>query len=169
MVDIRILELGPGQFDLVRLLSAAGATVVSIDHDPAVVALGKKRGYNIIEADFRQFEWASFAGKFDGLVSRGSITPRWFGTPGPYGELIDGICSVLDPQGWGWITPFHTTLSQNPPAYAEMMLSAERQAFERNGFHGFDLPPAVARRYAIGLYPILYLKGELLHHFGDVD
>ena len=163
----RILELGPGQFDLVRLMASIGVEVVSIDHDPAVIALGKKRGYDVRQADFRTFEWSSLAGQFDMLVSRGSITPRWFKDPQPYGELIEGICSVLAPAGWGWMAPFHGSLDQDPSAYAEMMLSAERQAFEDNGFQGFDLPPKIAARYAVGLYPILYLKGIQLPNFGD--
>ena len=155
----KVLELGPGQYDLVRMVQAAGATVASMDYDPAVIALGKKRGYQVIHADFRQFGWGSLRGEFDGLLCRGSITPVWFRDAESLGKFVDEICSVLKPNGWGWLAPWNLTLSEAPPARARLMLDAEDQAFARNGFTGIDPEPEVVTRYSLGRCPQLYLKG----------
>ena len=155
----RVLELGPGQYDLARMVEAAGATMVSMDFDPAVIALGKKRGYNVILADFRSFDWSSLRGEFDGLLCRGSITPAWFHDAKSLGSFVDQICSALKPNGWGWLAPWNITLSQGSPARAQLMLDAEDRAFGRNGFSGIDPTPEVAARYALGQCPRLFLRG----------
>ena len=155
----RILELGPGQYDLARMVAAAGSTVISMDHDPAVIALGKKRGYEVILADFRSFDWGSLRGEFDGLMCRGSITPARFRDADLLGSFVDQICSALKPNGWGWLAPWNISLSQASPARAQSMLDAEDRAFGRNGFSGIDPPPEVAARYALGQCPRLFLRG----------
>src|SRR5436305_11985949 len=65
----RILDLGPGQYDFARLATAAGASVTAIDHDPAIVALGKKRGHEVILADVLDLDWRTLAQRFDGLFT----------------------------------------------------------------------------------------------------
>ena len=159
LAGCRVLELGPGQYDLVRMVEAAGASVVSMDHDPAVIALGRKRGYEVILSDFRTFDWSSLRGKFDGLLCRGSITPVWFRDAESLGRFVDEICSVLKPNGWGWLAPWNLTLSVAPPARARLMLDAEDVAFARNGFNGIDPAEDVTASYALGRCPRLYLKG----------
>jgi hypothetical protein len=139
----RVLELGPGQYDFSRLAAAAGATVFAIDHDPAVVALGRKRGHEAILADFLTFDWNSLRGEFDGLFARASIAPDRFSDPALLGELVDKICSVLKPGGWGWLAPWNR-FSNTTPAYVELLLAAQRSAFERHGFTTFELTPLMA-------------------------
>ena len=159
LAGTRVLELGPGQYDFARMVAAAGATVVSMDHDPAVIALGQKRGYNVILADFRQFDWNSLKGEFDGLFCRGSITPLWFRDPDPFAGFVGELCSVLKSDGWGWMVPWNAALSTAAPDYAQRMLDAEHHAFERNGFKGFELSRPTGIRYGVVKYPILFLRG----------
>ena len=146
------------------MVAAADATVVAMDHDPAVIALGKKRGYNVILADFRSFDWNSLRGEFDGLLSRNSIAPAWFRDAESLGSFVDQICSVLKPNGWGWIAPWNKPLSRASPDRAQMILDAEDQAFGRNGFAAINPSPKVAARYSIGLCPRLFLRGIDLSH-----
>jgi SAM-dependent methyltransferase len=162
LAGTKVLELGPGQYDLARMVEAAGATVVSMDHDPAVIALGEKRGYQVIRADFRRFDWSSLRGKFDGLTCRGSITPLWFRNVESLGRFVDEICSVLRRDGWGWLAPWNLRLSEAPPARARLMLEAEDGAFARNGFDAIDPTMEIAARYSLGRCPRLYLKGLAL-------
>jgi hypothetical protein len=143
----QILELGPGQYDLVRMLLASGATVVSLDHDPSVISLGRKRGYSTIFSDFRTFDWRSLEGRFDGVFCRASISPEWFDKPEAYGDLVDCICSVLKSDGRGWIAPWHGSFMKREASYVRRMLEAQREAFERNGFAMMELSPDKARRY----------------------
>lgn len=159
LAGCRVLELGPGQYDLARMVEGAGATMVSMDHDPAVIALGRKRGYNVIQADFRTFDWSSLRGQFDGLLSRGSITPLWARDNGGIGSFVNVICSALKPSGWGWIAPWNNALADFAPDRAQTLLKDERQAFGRNGFRAIDPVPQAIMRYGLGRLPILFLKG----------
>jgi len=153
----RILELGPGQGDFSRLAMAAGAQVLAIDHDAAVVALALKRGYEALHADVLKFDWRPYQGQFDGLFVRHSIAAQWFGEPGPLQEFIDTVCSVLKPEGWGWLLPWNRF--QREPDYIETMVMAQRRAFERNGFTTFELTPLTG--YSDGSYDRwdLFLRG----------
>jgi hypothetical protein len=141
LAEARILEIGPGKCGFTRLAAAAGAAMVTIDHDPAVVSLGRKRGYEAILADVLSFDWASFRGSFDGLFARHSIAAQWFRDPQPLQDFVDTICSVLKPDGWGWLVPWNRFRSE--PDDIELMVAAQRQAFERNGFTTFELTPLI--------------------------
>ncbi len=141
------------------MVEAAGASVVSMDHDPAVIALGRKRGYEVILADFRTFDWSSLRGKFDGLLCRGSITPVWFRDAELLGRFVDEICSVLKPNGWGWLAPWNLTLSVAPPARARLMLDAEDRPSLETGSTELTRQRTLAASYALGRCPRLYLKG----------
>jgi Methyltransferase domain len=142
----KVLELGPGQFDFARLVEAAGGRVVSVDSDPAVAALGRKRGYEVIEADYQEVDWSSLRGEFDGLFGRGSINVFNCGEPGAF---VDAICSVLKPEGWGWMAPSNGDPHDPTPAYIHRMLERQRQAFERHGFTSYEPAAALASRYQI--------------------
>ena len=145
LAGARVLELGPGQYDIARLVAAAGATIVTIDHDPAIVALGRKRGHEAILADFLTFDWNSLRAEFDGLFARSSTAPHWFSDTAPLEEFVDSICSVLKPDGWGWVLPWNRYID-TPSAHVDLMLAGQREAFERNGFTTVDLRPLIAAR-----------------------
>ena len=158
-VGTKVLELGPGQYDFARMVEAAGATVVSMDHDPAVIALGQKRGYSVILSNFRSFDWGSLEGQFDGLFCRGAINAFWYRDPKSLGGFIDNICSVLKPDGWGWLAPWnHVIPSDATLARVKLMLDAQRQAFESHGFISFGSPSEIAARYAFREHPIIFLR-----------
>jgi SAM-dependent methyltransferase len=140
----RILELGPGQFDFSRLAMAAGATITTMDYDPAVVALGRQRGYDIIEADFRTFDWSTIRGEFDGLFVCDAIAPHWFTEAAALQEFVDQVCLILRPRGWGWVLPWNRYVKRRR-AYVAHMLNAQREAFERNGFVSLELTRLYAR------------------------
>lgn len=150
----RVLELGPGQFDLVRTVAAAGATVVAMDHDPAVVALGKKRGYDVILADVTTFDWSSLRGEFDGLISRAAISPTWFRDNEASGAFVDAISSVLRPDGWGWILPWNSGIDSADLDRVLTILRAQREAFVRNGFR----PIIPGPRHGAGRRSVLYVR-----------
>jgi hypothetical protein len=138
----KILELGPGQCDFSRIAAAAGASIMIMDHDPAVVALGRKRGYEATVDDFLTFDWSSLSAAFDGLFARHSITVQRFSDPVPLEALLDGICSVIKPSGWGWMLPW-SRFRGTPPAQIDRMLAAQRRALERNGFRTVELTPLI--------------------------
>lgn len=154
----RILELGPGQCDFSRLAAERGARIAVMDHDPAVLELARKRGYDTINCDFLSFDWSSLRAQFDGLFARHSIAAQRFGDPLPLVAMVNEICAVPKPEGWGWITPwnrFRTT----EPQHAESLMTAQRQAFGQNGFAAFEVTGLVAGRDLIWDHWELFLKG----------
>jgi glycosyltransferase involved in cell wall biosynthesis len=136
----RIIELGPGHCNFARLATAAGATVVVMDHDPAVIALARKRDHTATLAEFLTFDWHSLRGQFDGLFARLATAPRWFAEPITLERFVDGVCSLLKPNGWAWVLP-DNQYSDTPRSHVDEMLSAQEQAYRRNGFVAFDLRP----------------------------
>lgn len=145
----KFLELGPGQYDFAQRMQSAGTTVVAIDLDPAVIALGRKRGYQVIHSDFRDVDWASLGGQFDGLFCRASINPFLFDSVEPLVDFVLNMCSVLKPNGWGWLAPFNSVINKKAlPSDVESRLDAQRLAFERCGFTSFEYPSMIAERYA---------------------
>ncbi|HEY1299350.1 MAG TPA: class I SAM-dependent methyltransferase [Stellaceae bacterium] len=138
-----VLELGPGQCDFSRFAAAAGASVTVMDHDPAVVALGRKRGYEAIIGDFLTFDWGTLRARFDGLFARNSISVQRFSDPASFEALIDGVCSVLKPSGWGWVVPWNR-FRGTPSAEIGRMLESQRKALERNGFRIVELTSLIA-------------------------
>jgi cyclopropane fatty-acyl-phospholipid synthase-like methyltransferase len=156
----KMLELGPGQFDFARMVEAAGGRVVSIDSDPAVAALGRKRGYDIIEADYRAIDWRPWRGTFDGLFARASINAFHFLEPEPLIAFVDAICSTLKPGGWGWLAPWNGDPTNPARPHVELMLETQRRTFERHGFTSHEPAPAVASHYQISQCEncILFMK-----------
>jgi hypothetical protein len=130
---------------------------VTIDHDPAVVALGHKRGHEAILADFLTLDWNSLRDEFDGLFVRHSIAAQRFDEPVSLAEFANRICSVLKPGGWGWVYPWNR-FRDKASAHVEPMLAAQRQAFERKGFAAFELTPLFAQAGGIRDRRDLFLR-----------
>jgi hypothetical protein len=138
----KVLELGPGQCDLLRMMQAAGATVVAMDNDPAIVALAKKRGYGAILGDCMNFDWKALRGTFDGLFAKAVFNPFWHKDPNAIEGFTDNVCSVLKPDGWGWVGPWCNPAPEKvdpTPEHAQLVLETQRQAFKRHGFNSFEL------------------------------
>lgn len=141
LVGERVLEIGPGHGDFSRLAAAAGAAMTIMDHDPAVVALAHRRGYEAILADCKSFDWNTMRGRFDGLFIRNSIAAQWFRDTASLEMLVDDICSALKPEGWGWARPWNRYGAATPRDQIETMFSVQRHAFVRNGFTAFEGAP----------------------------
>lgn len=61
----RLLDIGPGQYDFGVMARERGATVVGIDRDPAVLELGRHKGFDVIDADFRTADAGTLGGPYD--------------------------------------------------------------------------------------------------------
>lgn len=142
-----ILDLGPGQFDFADILRARGAEVHAVDNDPAVLELGRHRGYTVFEADLRRLAPADLPVKYDGIFCRGSINAFWFGTEADVRAHIQTLTSLLKETAWGWIAPWNGT--REPPENSGSLLAAQAEAFRSARFKGVDLPARVARRFGV--------------------
>jgi SAM-dependent methyltransferase len=93
----RVLDLGSGSGWYAPLLAEAGAEVVAVDHDRAMVARAAVRASQAVVADARRtpFEDASF----DGVLCSNLLEH----TPEP-GAVIAEIERVLRPWGWAYVS-----------------------------------------------------------------
>jgi len=86
----RILDLGCGDGVLTEKLVAAGATVIGVDADPAMVAAAVGKGLDTRVGDGR----LGFDGEFDAVFSNAAL--HWMGEPAP---VVAGVFRALKPGG----------------------------------------------------------------------
>ncbi|TFU06016.1 class I SAM-dependent methyltransferase [Polymorphobacter arshaanensis] len=86
-----ILDLGCGDGVLTQRLVEAGATVVGIDSDAAMIAAAREKGLDARLADGRQL---AFDGEFDAVFTNAAL--HWMGNPRP---VIAGVHRALKPGG----------------------------------------------------------------------
>lgn len=148
----RLLDIGPGQYDFGVVARERGATVVGIDRDPAVLELGRHKGFEIIDTDLREVTPGSLDDAYDGLFCKYSLNAFWFGAD--LRRLRDHINVFLDalrPHGWAWIAPWNGVpkkLNLND-AQLDAVLEAQIDAFRAAGFAFRDLSADDTRRYGV--------------------
>jgi SAM-dependent methyltransferase len=87
----RILDLGCGDGVLTQKLVEAGATVVGIDADPAMIAAALEKGIDARLGDARRM---AFAREFDAVFSNAAL--HWVGAPA---VVTAGVARALKPGG----------------------------------------------------------------------
>lgn len=148
----RLLDLGPGQYDFAEMARRLGSEVYNIDKDPAVLALGRHKGLHVVEGDIKRISREQFPGPMHGIFCKFSINAFWFGDADAELQAhIDEICSMLTPDGWGWIAPWNG-LPKNQELSdqrAADILSRQAEGFRRHGFDGVDLTEEQSRFYGV--------------------
>jgi SAM-dependent methyltransferase len=87
----RILDLGCGDGVLTEKLVAAGASVVGIDADPAMVAAAKEKG---LDARLGNARSLGFVSEFDAVFTNAAL--HWVGAPA---QVTAGVAKALKPGG----------------------------------------------------------------------
>ncbi len=87
----RILDVGCGDGVLTERLVAAGATVVGIDADPAMIAAAKEKGLDARLGNARQL---AFTSEFDAVFTNAAL--HWVGAPA---QVTAGVRKALKPGG----------------------------------------------------------------------
>jgi hypothetical protein len=148
----RVLDLGPGQFDLAVVLAERGAQTVGVDNDPAVLALGRHRGLQVVDANLKALHELRFDAPFDGVFCKLSLNAFWFhDEPDLHTRYIAALAALVSAQGWAWIAPWNGVprhLDPQAPAVAET-LAAQDRGFVAAGFRVFEVDEANSRRYGI--------------------
>lgn len=147
-----ILEFGPGRCEMLYLFKKAGANCFGIDTDPAVIELGRSRGYTMFEENFNVLTKKSLDGRrFDGLFGRGVLSAF------RYIDAKDSVrppqvCRfILKPKGWAWILPYNTAPRLNTKRsqwYFVEKMGLQIHTFKSKNFQHVDLTPRLRGRYA---------------------
>jgi len=147
----RLLDLGPGQFDFGELAKLRGAEVIAIERDPALVRLGKHKGFHTIEGDLKHQSSFDQAQRFDGLFCKFSINAYWAASVEAAVAYVHMITEGLAPDGWSWIAPWNGI--PNPERFSSDQAAALQQtqieAFQSLGFNYQELTDEESRYYGV--------------------
>lgn len=147
--DQAVLDIGPGQWDFLDIAKAGGATrTVGVDFDPAVCELGKVRGHESLQADFKD-GWPFKGQSFDGIFCRGSINVFWFSREPELKDFLEGITDSLKPGGWLWIAPWNKPADSQPEDVVAMIKTETTAWRERHGIE--SIVPADDEKRALGI------------------
>jgi hypothetical protein len=148
----RCLDLGPGQYDFGVLARERGAVVVGIDNDPAVIELGRHKGFDVIEGNLRALSVASFDEPFDGVFCKFSINCFWFAdNVDDLADFSERLAACVRPEGWLWIAPWNgvpKTCGLDRDGQRRI-LDRQRALFEGMGCKAVDLTRELAVRYGV--------------------
>jgi hypothetical protein len=146
-----VLDIGPGQYDLGEILRPRGALVEGVDNDPAVLELGRYKGYRVLEGNLRQLAQIDFGRCYDGLFCKLSLNVFWSRSPQAAQEDVGRLLALAQPDAWLWIAPWNGVpkdMDARAPEVAQM-LGAQRRAFQDAGCEVYELPEALTHRYGI--------------------
>ncbi len=147
----RYVDLGPGQFDLGEIVKQKGGTCLGVDFDPAVIELGRYKGFDVAELNMRQLPEHEFGEKFDGVFNKFSINAFWTPEDKEHTRMVEAVTGLAKPDGWGWIGPWNgvpKTANYSAPELAAI-LDKQKALFEAAGYATVDLTVAQSRRYGI--------------------
>lgn len=148
----RCLDLGPGQYDFGVLARERGAVVVGIDNDPAVVELGRHKGFDVVAGELELLAVTSFGTPFDGLFCKFSINGFWFGDDAAaLADFSRRLAACVRPDGWLWIAPWNGVRETSPLVRdaQRRILDRQRAGFEAMGCTAIDLSPEQTALYGV--------------------
>jgi Methyltransferase domain len=151
-VGRRCLDLGPGQYDFGVLARERGAAVVGIDNDPAVIELGRHKGFDVVKGNLRSLSVASFDAPFDGVFCKFSINCFWFGDDvDALADFSHRLAACVRPEGWLWVAPWNGVPKTSVLDGDEQrrILDRQQMLFEVMGCEALDLSPKLAARYGV--------------------
>lgn len=108
MANQNILDIGPGQCDMLDIFKEQGAKTYGVDFDPAVIELGSLRGHNMQHVRSIQAQWPYEVNMFDGIFCRGSLNYfRGVGSvPSREATFLETIFMSAKKDAWIWIAPW---------------------------------------------------------------
>lgn len=147
-----LLDLGPGQYDFGVLALERGARTVGIDNDPAVIELGRYKGFEAVYGRIQEMTPEAFGRAFDGLFCKFSINCFWYyDDPEAQDALVDRVVGLMKPDAWSWIAPWNGVPKKAELEQDEVdrVLARQIDRFRHHGFRAFDLSTELATRYGI--------------------
>ncbi|MCG8601800.1 MAG: class I SAM-dependent methyltransferase [Verrucomicrobiales bacterium] len=144
-----VIDLGPGQFDFCTIAEERGASnCTAIDIDPAVVALGRHRGYTVSEACLQELASNPIAERvFDGVFCKYSFNAFWYvGNENEHRKFLDSLTNMIGEDGWSWLSPWNGVprgITENSAA------EFQRNYFIEKGFSVYELDVEQSKVYGV--------------------
>ncbi|PLX66976.1 MAG: hypothetical protein C0603_09920 [Denitrovibrio sp.] len=151
-VDKDFIDLGAGQFDFAEIVREKKGNCVGIDSDPAVLELGRYKGFEAIEAKINKLMDYKIDRKFDGVFNKFSINAFWCrDDDDTHKALIKSLVALIKEDGWSWIAPWNGI-----PASANLsedriihILEFQKNQFIQLGFDAIEISKEDAIYYGI--------------------
>jgi hypothetical protein len=150
--DKTFLDLGPGQFDFGVLAQERGAKTVGFDIDPAVLELGKYKGFEVHEMQLRAISMDEHLSRYDGIFCKFSINAFWFADDiDSLKKTIEDLDKLLKADGWAWIAPWNGAPKSKPLSKEEIasILEIQNETFRSLGYEVLDVSDKFSRYYGI--------------------
>jgi len=147
-----LIDLGPGQYDFGVLAKERGAKTVGVDNDPAVVKLGRYKGFEVHEGRLQRLDLIDFGRSFDGLFCKFSLNCFWFwDQPEAHKRFVSDLVGLGAPQSWGWLAPWNGVPKNASLTDGQVQAKLREQAelFEAHGFYAYNFTEDQARRYGV--------------------
>ncbi len=146
-----VIDLGPGQFDFGEMARARGATrVVGFDRDPAVVGLGRHKGFEMVEGRLQELRAADFDGGFGGVFCKFSINAFWGRSLDEVRALTAEVARLVRAGGWSWIAPWNGAKGEaRSDEEVAAFLIAQADCFREHGYDAIDLGDELSRYYGV--------------------
>ncbi|MBW8837703.1 MAG: methyltransferase domain-containing protein [Burkholderia sp.] len=160
----RVLDLGCGMGDVALLSAELGATVVSIERDPAVAAAARERLGTRVEVVVGDIADANVAGPFDAITGR--LIMMYVRDPAAV--LRDLVARVLRPGGAVAIVEydFRSTLMLPGASLLRETIATVCKIIAAAGFHG-DLGLRLPDVFVAAGLPLPQLEAHLWTSVGD--
>lgn len=151
--DGTYLDLGPGHFDFGELVKPHGPrNTWGIDFDPAVIELGKHKGYPVVEKDLKHLKAEDFPQPFDGVFCKYSIDAFFYREADEdalHRQFIHELAKCIKPGGWAWIAPWNGACQGLSNKRIREVLKLQAESFYDHGFWGVELSDELSKFYGI--------------------
>lgn len=147
------LDLGPGHWDFGELMRKRGGRLgIGIDNDPAVLALGRYKGFSALEGNLKTPEETNLPEIVDGLFCKFAMNAFWhWNDEAAARGLVRTYLSFLNDTGWIWVSPWNGVPAKADlsPADIERALGWQREEFLAAGCQEYEFSDADTRYYGV--------------------
>jgi len=146
----RYIDLGAGQYDFAEIVRDRGGSCVGVDFDPAVIELGRYKGFDVVDLNIQELAAHPFDTKFDGVFNKFSLNAFWFWNDDEaHRAFVRALAKLIHPDGWAWLGPWNGVDAGLDRATISRTLDFQRDLFEAEGFKTVPLTRELAVRYGI--------------------
>lgn len=147
-----ILDIGPGQYDFGVLAREREAEVHGIDNDPAVLELGRYKGFTVYDGDIKRLQSIHFDQPFDGIFCKFSINAFWYyDDKAAHRNAIRALVALMRDDAWAWLAPWNgipKNVDLNPESIIEV-LRTQAGEFAAHGFTVYELSEGLSKAYGV--------------------
>jgi hypothetical protein len=146
------LDLGAGHYDFGEIIRQRGGECHCVDKDPAVVELGRYKGFHVIEHDIKKINSDVIEIKYDGVFNKFSLNAFWsWREDERQEEMVANLANFVKPEGWAWIAPWNGVPKKDllSSSDIERVVSRQKELFLSHQFECITLTKSQSEIYGL--------------------